>query len=777
MKLPPAPQRGVSADCDEPRPPKGMSLQEYQALCGHLGRKPNALEAAAVAALWSEHCSYKSTKQLLPLLESPAPQVVLGPGHNAGAVAIGHDLEGHEYCAVFKMESHNHPSFLEPMQGAATGVGGILRDVLAMGARPIALLDALRFGDPQLQQTRRLTQGVVAGISWFGNCVGVPVVGGNLACAADYNGNPLVNVLALGLVRRDHLQRAVTGPPGSRLVLLGAATGRDGVGGATMASATFSTALGDVARQRPAVQIGDPFAAKCLIEATLEILAAQLVHGVQDLGAAGLTSSAFEMAVRSGTGLELELGLAPLCQPNMLPVEIMLSESQERMLFAAAPSDVAAICSVARRWGLQAADIGQVVQQPMVRCHWHGAVVLDLPTAVADAWVPVLQRPALPPAAAIRPQNSPVDLSGTPATTHHWLSLLADPAVASKAAVWRTFDWQVQGATTAGPGHCEAAVVQTWPQGPALALTADACERYARVAPRVAAMHAVAEACRNLACTGATVLGLTDCVNFGSPEDPATMWSMAETFQGLGEAARALGSPIVSGNVSLYNATGDTAVPPTAMVGAVGLLAAGIAPCPSGFQSPGDEVWLIGRFAPELASSLWASLHASLPQEMVAKVDFGAELALGQWLCAQVARGALHSALDVSAGGLAVALAKACLRGPAPGFGCDCSGSALPPALGAATDVQTWFGETSACAVISCAPLTALGLSPGQHAAGLALYRLGTVLPGAGGIRVGPLQLGLDELARPWRESVARLMSVPPLGAEFPLHVRDLCHS
>lgn len=748
--------------------PKAMDRQEYGALVEHLGRLPNALELAVTAALWSEHCSYKSTRHLLPLLHGDAPQVVLGPGHNAGAVTIGGDEQGQEYCAVFKMESHNHPSFLEPIQGAATGVGGILRDVLAMGARPIALLDALRFGDPQLPLTRRLAQGVVEGIAWFGNCVGVPVVGGNLACGADYNGNPLVNVLALGLVRRDRLQRAVTGPPGSRLVLLGAATGRDGVGGATMASATFSGAPRHSAAQRPAVQIGDPFVAKCVMEATLQILDARLVLGVQDLGAAGLTSSAFEMALRSGTGLLIDLERVHLCQPSMAPEEILLSESQERMLVAAAPDQVAAICAIAARWGLAASEIGEVTEEAVICCRWRRAVVLQLPTEVAGSWVPQRHRAAQAPAVLAGADAELRALRQLAPAPDHWLALLGAPAIASKAALWRNFDWQVQGATTAGPGQCEAAVVQTWPGGPALALTADCCERYARAAPRAAAAHAVAEACRNLACTGAAPLGLTDCVNFGSPEDAGTMWSIAETFHGIGQAARALGCPVVSGNVSLYNATGDRAVPPTAMIGAVGLLPAEVAPCPSGFQVPGDEIWLVGRFRPDLAGSLWAQLQDQALESAVAPVDFGAELALGEWLRTQVAASRIRSALDVSAGGLAVALAKACLRGPQGGMGCACAAPRRQQDASGASDAELWFGETSGCAVVSCAPASPLILTADQQRAGLALERLGTVLLAKGGVQAGPLQLGLDELARPWRESVARLLSVLPVGADFP---------
>ncbi len=757
--------------------PKSMSALEYRTLVGQLGRSPNALELTVVAALWSEHCSYKSTRHLLPLLRGEAPQLVLGPGHNAGAVAIGQDPHGHDCCAVFKMESHNHPSFLEPIQGAATGVGGILRDVLAMGARPIALLDALRFGDPQLPLTRRLAQGVVEGIAWFGNCVGVPVVGGNLACASAYNGNPLVNVLALGLVRRDRLQRAVTGPPGSRLVLLGAATGRDGVGGATMASATFSAEPQDSARQRPSVQIGDPFVANCVIQATLEVLGAELALGLQDLGAAGLTSAAFEMAVRSGTGLHLDLDRVTLCQAGMTPEEILISESQERMVIAAAPEQVAAVCAVARRWGLAAEEIGQVIAEPVVRCNWRGAQVLELPTAVADGWVPQVLRPSAKPAPWAQPPPVAPPRLPARASAAQWLALLGDPAIASKAALWRNFDWQVQGGTAVGPGLAEAAIVQTWPGGPSLALTADCCERYARAAPRAAAQHAVAEACRNLACTGAAALGLTDCLNFGSPEDPETMWSIIETFEGLGDAARALGCPIVSGNVSLYNATGDVAVPPTAMIGAVGLLPAGVAPCPAGFQGCGDEIWLVGRFRPGLAGTLWARCQGHPEQAPANEVDFAAELALGQWLCGEVAAGRLRSALDVSAGGLAIALAKACLRGAAAGLGCDCAAAALAPGPHSADSAELWFGETSAAAVVSCAPDTRLGLTADQQAAGLTLQRLGTVLPGEQGVRAGPLHLGLDELARPWRESVARLLSVPPVGADFPLYVRDLCNS
>lgn len=748
-------------------PPANMTHEEYDLLSQRLGRPPAALEAAVAAALWSEHCSYKTTRGLLPLLDSRGPQVVLGPGHNAGAVDLGCDGDGRSWCAVFKMESHNHPSFLEPLQGAATGVGGILRDVLAMGARPVALLDALRFGDPALALTRRLARGVVDGIAWFGNCVGVPVVGGALACDPSYNGNPLVNVMALGLVPRDRLMRAISGPPGTRLVLLGAATGLDGVGGATMASAAFDD---QAARQRPAVQIGDPFTAKCVIEAVLAILADDLALGVQDLGAAGLTSSAFEMALRGGGGLALELDRVPTSQPGMTPAQILLSESQERMLLAVAPARVAEVIAAAQRWGLAVADIGAATDEPWVRCRWRGEEVLALPTALAGAWAPQLDRPKAPPADLAERRALPADLDAQMATAGDLLALLGDPGVASKASIWRNFDWQVQGQTVCGPGVAEAAVIQSFDGGPRLAVGADSCERYAFADPRAAAAHAVAEACRNLACCGAEPLGLSDCVNFGSPEDPQTMWAIAESLAGVGEAARALGCPVVSGNVSLYNATGAQAVLPTAMIAALGALPGAVAPCPSGFAQPGDEIWLVGRFAPRLEGALWTRQRLGRPLGAVAAVPYASERALGAWLRDHVARGALRSAVDLSSGGLAVALARSCLRGPMGPLGCDCAAVALPATAAA------WFGETAATALVSCAPGTALRWDAPQRDAGLELRRLGTVAEASAGLRAGPLQLRLDELALPWRQSAARLVSGPPLSVDFPLHVRDLCH-
>ena len=757
----------MAAEHAIPAPPDNMTAEEYASLCHYLGRHPSALEAAVTAALWSEHCSYKTTRKLLKLLESTGPQLLLGPGHNAGAVEIGRDAQGRQWCAVFKMESHNHPSFLEPLQGAATGVGGILRDVLAMGARPVALLDALRFGDPELALTRRLARGVVDGIAWFGNCVGVPVVGGSLTCDESYNGNPLVNVLALGLAPSDRLQRAIAGPPGTRLVLLGSATGRDGLGGATMASAIFD---GQAARQRPAVQIGDPFTAKCVIEAVLEILAADLALGVQDLGAAGLTSSAFEMAVRSGGGLALDLDRVPLNQPSMQPKEILLSESQERMLIAVAPERVAEVLAVAQRWGLARAEIGRAIAEPWVRCNWRGQEVLALPSAVAGDWAPQLQRPMAAPADLEDRADLPAELHAAPATAADLIALLGDPSVASKAAIWRNYDYQVQGQTVLGPGVAEAAVIRSFEGGPALALCADSCERYAHADPRAAAAHAVAEACRNLACTGAEPLGLSDCVNFGSPGDPATMWAISETLHGIGEAARALRCPVVSGNVSLYNATADQPILPTAMIAAVGRIPGTNPPCPSGFSQIGDDIWLVGRFEPRLDSSLWARHRLGRWAGRVAPVDYAAENALAAWLRGHMAQGDLHSALDLSSGGLAVALARACLRGPKGELGCECDAAELP------ATAATWFGETAATVLVSCAPGRPLTLTAEQQAAGLTLQRLGAVADRQLGMNAGPLQLRLDELALPWRQSAARLVTGPPLGADFPLYVRDLCH-
>ena len=640
-----------------------LSPQEYEQIVERLGREPNQLELSLFGALWSEHCGYKHSRPLLRLLPSDSPRLLVAPGaENAGVVDVGDGL-----ALVLKIESHNHPSAVEPFQGAATGVGGIVRDILAMGARPIALLNSLHFGPPDQGWHRYLFHGVVGGISWYGNCIGVPDVAGEVSFAAPYGQNPLVNAMCVGVLSPDRLVRAQASAPGGLLLLVGSDTGRDGIHGASgLASRTFQGER----EQRPAVQVGNPFLEKVLIEACLEVLELhpQAVMGMQDLGAAGLTSATVECAHRGGAGVWVDVAQVPRREEGMTPYEVMLSESQERMLLILRPQDEEAVRAVFAKWDLTSAVIGRVTDDRTVR-------VYDGATAVGEVPVTLLSDPPEYRTGGVKPdwleELQKTDLEAMPLPTatpgEVLMRLLASPAIASRRAVYRQYDHQVGTSTVVPPGAADAAVLRLQGTPKGIALTVDGNGRACFLDPYIGGALVVAEACRNLACVGAEPIALTDCLNFGNPERPEVYYQLEQAVHGMTAACRALGVPIVSGNVSLYNETDAQAIYPTPVIGAVGLLEDLRRYCTTAFQQPGDLVLLLGSTAvADTAASLAGSEVLELLHGQVAgqpTIDLEREARL-QRLCRRaIAQGLLSSAHDTAQGGLAVALAESSLLG------------------------------------------------------------------------------------------------------------------
>ncbi len=573
----------------------GIKPDEYDRIVAYLGREPNLTELGIFSVMWSEHCSYKSSRVHLRTLPTKGPQVLQGPGENAGAVDIGGGL-----AAVFKIESHNHPSFIEPYQGAATGVGGIIRDIFTMGARPIALLNSLRFGPLDAPATRRIVDGVVAGIAGYGNSIGIPTVGGEIAFEPCYAGNPLVNVFCLGIASAADIIKGVASGLGNAVYYVGAKTGRDGIHGATMASSEFDEKS---AEKRPAVQVGDPFMEKLLLEACLEVMKTDALIGIQDMGAAGLTCSTTEMGSRGGAGIEIDVSLVPQRETGMTPYEIMLSESQERMLLVVKRGREAEVERVFEKWDLHAVRIGAVTSDGMLRVKEHGRVVAEIPNRALTDDAPVYERPMTPPDYLADAQRlDPDALGAVPLPAPALLDLLASPTVASKRWVYRQYDHMVQTNTASLPG-LGAGVVRIKGTTRALAMSVDGNGRYAYLDPYRGAVLAVAEAARNVACAGARPLGGTNCLNFGNPERPAIMWQFARAVQGIGDACRALDVPITGGNVSLYNETDGRAIYPTPVIGVVGVLAHADRRLERRFQSAGDAVILFGEGRGELGGS------------------------------------------------------------------------------------------------------------------------------------------------------------------------------
>jgi phosphoribosylformylglycinamidine synthase subunit PurL len=666
----------------------GLTPDEYDRIVRSLGREPSPTELGIFSVMWSEHCSYKSSRVHLKKLPTEGPRVLQGPGENAGAVDIGGGL-----AAVFKIESHNHPSFIEPYQGAATGVGGIIRDIFTMGARPIALMNSLRFGEmdgPDGARTRRIVEGVVAGIAGYGNSIGVPTIGGEIAFDDRYAGNPLVNVLCLGLVDADALVKGAASGIGNPVYYVGAKTGRDGIHGATMASAEFDETS---AEKRPAVQVGDPFMEKLLLEACLELMKTDALIGVQDMGAAGLTCSTCEMGSRGGAGIEIDVMHVPQRETGMTAYEIMLSESQERMLLVVKKGREAEVEQIFEKWDLHAAHIGHVTNDGVMRVKDHGTVVAEIPnTALVDE-APVYNRPTARPAYLDDVQSfEPLSLAASELPSPALLSLLRSPTVASKRWIYRQYDHMVRTNTVvlAGMG---AGVVRVKGTSRALALSVDGNGRYCYLDPRRGAMLAVAEAARNVACAGATPIGATNCLNFGNPERPEIMWQFVESIEGIAEACRALDVPITGGNVSLYNETNGEAIYPTPVIGVVGVMEDGSRVLARTFRAAGDEIVLLGEGFGELGGSEYLKVQHRLVAGQPPKLDLHRERALIGLVTQCASVGLLRSAHDCSDGGIAVTLAECAFD--TGGIGCEVE------LVEAGSVAATLFGESASRVVVS----------------------------------------------------------------------------
>jgi len=629
----------------------GLTAEEFERAVAILGRRPNMTELGIFSVMWSEHCSYKSSKVWLQTLPTAGPRVICGPGENAGVVDIG---DGD--AVVFKIESHNHPSFIEPYQGAATGVGGILRDVFTMGARPIAILDSLRFGSPDHPRTRHLVSGVVGGIGGYGNCVGVPTVGGECEFHPSYDGNILVNAMCVGLARADRIFYSAAAGPGNLVVYVGAKTGRDGIHGATMASAEFGA---DAGEKRPTVQVGDPFTEKLLIEACLELMEQDAIVAIQDMGAAGLTSSSVEMAGKGGLGIELDLDRVPVRESGMTPYEIMLSESQERMLMILRPGSEAEARRIFEKWELDFAVIGRVTDTGRLVLRAAGEVAAEIPVGPLVTQAPVYRRPSRRPDPepeidpVLLPERDPLECLQR---------LLAAPALASKRWIWEQYDHLVMGNTVKRPGG-DAAVVRVSPEGKALALATDCTPRYCRADPARGGAQAVAESWRNLTAVGAEPLAITDNMNFGNPERPEIMGQFVGVIEGMREACLALDYPVVSGNVSLYNETSGRAILPTPVIGGVGLIADAGATVDLALQSEGDAMILIGDTGGHLGCSLYLREIEGCEVGPPPPVDLVAERRNGDFVRAMIRGSRVAACHDLSDGGLLVALAVMAMAG------------------------------------------------------------------------------------------------------------------
>jgi phosphoribosylformylglycinamidine synthase subunit PurL len=718
----------------------GLTDDELGSIVETLGQEPNRTELAMYAAMWSEHCSYKSSKVHLRRLPTEGPRVLVGPGQDAGAVDVGDGL-----AVVFKMESHSHPSAVEPYQGAATGVGGIIRDIISMGARPIALLDPLRFGPLDEERNRWLLDGVVAGIGGYGNCIGVPTVGGEIAFAEPHTANPSVNVMCVGIARADDLVTSAREVhDGSVLVLFGAATGRDGIGGVSvLASRTLED---DAGESRPSVQIGDPFAGKLLIEASLEM--AGVLDGLQDLGGAGLTCAVSESAARAGKGAVLQLSDVPLREPNLEPFEILTSESQERMLAIVARENLDRVFAICSKWGLEATTVGALTDGGRLRVKLDDAEVANVPAGSLADDGPVYTRPIAPPIERDDlVAEDPTFATVTTEVDEALLRLLASPNVASKRWVWEQYDSLVQGGTVAGPGG-DAALVRIEGTLKALALSTDGKGRYGSLDPYLGAAHAVAESARNVACTGATPLAITNCLNFGNPERPEVMWQFAESIRGIGAACRALETPVTGGNVSFYNESGDSAIWPTPVIGMLGLIEDYRLAVPSAFAD-GMVVYLLGETFAELGGSAFAETILGVVEGRVPALDLERERQLHRLLIECARSDLLRSAHDCDEGGLGVALAESAIAG-GTGLAISMPGD-LPP------HVAT-FSESASRAVVTVRPDDAPALEEHAAAFHVPFSRLGET----GGPRIvldHVADLALEEAAAVYEEALPKLMA------------------
>jgi len=694
----------------------GVTREEYDRIVSMLGRQPNLTELGIFSVMWSEHCSYKSSRVHLKTLPTTGPRVLQGPGENAGAVDIGDGL-----AAVFKIESHNPPSFIEPYQGAATGVGGIIRDIFTMGARPIALLNSLRFGPLDEPLVRRTMSGVVSGIAGYGNAIGIPTVGGEIGFDRTYAGNPLVNVFCLGIARADEIIKGTASGVGNAVYYVGARTGRDGIHGATMASAEFDDTLDE---KRPAVQVGDPFMEKLLLEACLEVMKTDALVGIQDMGAAGLTCSTCEMGSRGGAGVEIDVAHVPQRETGMTPYEIMLSESQERMLLVVKKGREAEVEQVFDKWDLNAVHIGHVTADGRLRVKHHGQVVADIPNRALTDEAPVYQRPMAAPAYIEAVRHLDVNALGPPpAPRDVFTRLLASPGIASKRWVYRQYDHMVRTNTLVLPGM-GAAAVRVKGTSRALAMSVDCNGRFVYLDPFLGAQLAVAEASRNVACAGGVPIGATNCLNFGNPEKPEIMWQFARAVEGMGAACRALDIPITGGNVSLYNETDGRGVLPTPVIGVVGLIEDAAHVVGRAFRSEGDIVVLLGITRDELGGSEWLHVVHDRICGAPPQLDLSREAALQRVLVEAAASGVIRSAHDCAEGGMAVTLAECCFDTP---FGVEADLASVADAPSAYREAATLFSESASRVVVSVVPAQLPALRGLTDAAGVPATPIGRV--------------------------------------------------
>jgi phosphoribosylformylglycinamidine synthase len=670
----------------------GVTADEYARIVELLGREPNLTELGIFSVMWSEHCSYKSSRVHLRTLPTEGPRVLQGPGENAGAVDIGDGL-----AAVFKIESHNHPSFIEPYQGAATGVGGIIRDIFTMGARPVALLNSLRFGPIERPAVRRTLEGVVAGIAGYGNSIGIPTIGGEIGFDESYAGNPLVNVFCLGIARADQIVKGVARGAGNPVYYVGAKTGRDGIHGATMASAEFDENLDE---KRPAVQVGDPFMEKLLLEACLEVMKSDALVGIQDMGAAGLTCSTAEMGSRGGVGIRIDVRHVPQRETGMNPYEIMLSESQERMLLVVRKGREADVERIFEKWDLHAVHIGEVTPDGLLRVSDGESVVAEIPNRALADEAPVYNRPMAEPAYLAAARTLDLEaLAAQSAPGDTLLTLLASPAVASKRWVYRQYDHMVRTNTLVLPGM-GAGVIRVKGTRRGLAMSLDGNGRFVYLDPFRGAALAVAEASRNVACAGALPIGATNNLNFGNPEKPEIMWQFAEAVRGIGAACRALEIPITGGNVSLYNETDGQGILPTPVLGVLGVIEDASKTIGRAFTRDGAAVVLLGTNRGELGGSEYLKRVHGLLRGVPPALDLDAEKRLQRLLVDAVAEGLLLSAHDCSEGGFAVTLAECCFD--TGGRGAEVT---MPAALeGPLAAEATLFGESASRVVVSVDP-------------------------------------------------------------------------
>jgi len=728
----------------------GLTDEEYERILSILGREPTYTELGIFTVMWSEHCSYKSSKIHLKRFPTEADWVIQGPGENAGVIDIGNGM-----VAVFKMESHNHPSFIEPYQGAATGVGGILRDIFTMGARPVAILNSLRFGPLHRPRHKYLFNGVVAGIAGYGNCIGVPTVGGEVYFNDTYNLNILVNVFSLGIAKKDKIFKGRATGIGNPVIYVGSKTGRDGIHGASLLA---SHEFGERSEEkRPTVQVGDPFTEKLLLEACLELMGKDLIVGIQDMGAAGLTSSSSEMAGRAGTGIEIELSLVPRREEGMTPYEIMLSESQERMLIVAKNGKEKEVQEIFKKWDLEAAVIGKVTGDGILRVKDNGVIVAEIPARALTEEAPIYDRPIRRPASQDEIQR--LELSEIPLFDDYnniLLRLLSSPTIASKEWIYEQYDHMVRTNTVVPPGS-DASVIRIKGTDKGLAITTDCNSRYCYLDPFLGGALAVAEAARNIVCSGGRPLAITDCLNFGNPEKPEVMWQFSEAIDGISEASRRLKTPVVSGNVSFYNETRDQGIYPTPVIGMVGIIDDIKRSMTQWFKREGDIIVLLGENGDDLGGTEYLYMVHGLERGMPPRLNLNREIMVQKVCLEAIKEGLINSAHDCSEGGLAVALAECCISGQAP--------------LGAEIEIEEsgirvdslLFGESPSRIILSLkeeglrrleriarakdVPLTVLGRTGGDRL---------KIRLAVNGSRWKEIDLPLSDLEYQWRGAIKR---------------------